>query len=138
MGTLGCEMYIKKAKGSLSVRLPDGTLMSLSDLPSVDTKRWVASRKAAVVRAVAHGLIKIEDALEAYGLSEDEFMAWVRAVAEYGEDALKTTAIQKEIQLKLGKREQSATITGDTPMSLYPERNVTVRRPEYAHFFGGG
>jgi hypothetical protein len=44
---------------------------------------------------VAHGLIEIEDALEAYGLSEDEFMAWVRAVAEHGEDALKTTAIQK-------------------------------------------
>ena len=95
MGTLGCEMYIKKAKGPRSVRLPDGTLMSLADLPSVDTKRWVASRKAAVVRAVAHGLIEIEDALEAYGLSEDEFMAWVRAVAEHGEDALKTTAIQK-------------------------------------------
>ncbi len=112
--------------------------MSLSDLPSVDTKRWVASSKAAVVRAVAHGLIKIEDALEANGLSEDEFMAWVRAVAEYGEDALKTTAIQKEIQLKIGNREKSATITGDSPMSLYPERNVTVRRPEYAHFFGGG
>ncbi len=112
--------------------------MSLSDLPSVDTKRWVASSKAAVVRAVAHGLIKIEDALEANGLSEDEFMAWVRAVAEYGEDALKTTAIQKEIQPKLGNMEQSATITGDSPMSLYPERNVTVRGPEYAHLVGGG
>lgn len=95
METLGCEMYIKKAKGPRSVRLPDGAVMSLADLPPVDTKRWVASRKAAVVRAVAHGLIEIEDALEAYGLSEDEFMAWVRAVAEHGEDALKTTAIQK-------------------------------------------
>ena len=95
MRTLGCEMYIKKAKGPRSVRLPNGTLMGLSDLPSVDTKRWVASRKAAVVRAVAHGLIEIEDALEAHGLSEDEFMAWVRAVAEHGEDGLKQQPSKK-------------------------------------------
>ena len=87
--------------------------MSLADLPSVDTKRWVASRKAAVVRAVAHGLIEIEDALEAYGLSEDEFMAWVRAVAEHGEDALKTTAIQKDRQPEIGQEDNFATLTGD-------------------------
>ena len=34
--------------------------------------------------------------------------------------------------------EKFATLTGYSPMSLYPERNVTVRRPEYAHFVGGG
>ena len=88
-------MYIKKTKGPRSVRLPDGTLMSLADLPPVDTRRWVASRKAAVVRAVAHGLIDTQEALEAYGLSEDEFLSWVRAIADYGEEALKTTTIQK-------------------------------------------
>ena len=87
--------------------------MSLADLPPVDTKRWVASRKAAVVRAVAHGLIEIEDALEAYGLSEDEFMTWVRAVAEHGEDALKTTAIQKDRQPEIGQEDNFATLTGD-------------------------
>ena len=86
--------------------------MSLADLPPVDTKRWVSSRKAAVVRAVAHGLIEIEDALEAYGLSEDEFMTWVRAVAEHGEDALKTTAIQKDRQPKIVNLEGFATLTG--------------------------
>ena len=87
--------------------------MSLADLPPVDTKRWVASRKPAVVRAVAHGLIEIEDALEAYGLSEDEFMTWVRAVAEHGEDALKTTAIQKDRQPEIGQEDNFATLTGD-------------------------
>ena len=88
-------MFIKKAKGPRSVRLPDGTIMSLADLPPVETGRWVASRKAAVVRAVAHGLIETKEALETYSLSEDEFLSWVRAVAEHGEEALKTTTIQK-------------------------------------------
>ncbi len=88
-------MFIKKAKGPRSVRLPDGTIMSLADLPPVETRRWVASRKAAVVRAVAHGLIETKEALETYSLSEDEFLSWVRAVAEHGEEALKTTTIQK-------------------------------------------
>jgi hypothetical protein len=88
-------MYIKKTKGPRSVRLPDGTLMSLADLPPVDTRRWVASRKAAVVRAVAHGLIDTQEALKAYHLSEEEFLSWVRAIADHGEDALKTTSTQK-------------------------------------------
>jgi hypothetical protein len=65
-------MYIKKTKGPRSVRLPDGTLMSL-----------------------AHGLIDTQEALKAYHLSEEEFMSWVRAIADHGEDALKTTSTQK-------------------------------------------
>jgi len=88
-------MYIKKTKGPRSVRLPDGTIMSLADLPPFDTRRWVASRKAAVVRAVAHGLIEMNEALEAYGLSEAEFLSWVKAIADHGEEALKATTIQK-------------------------------------------
>ena len=38
------------------------------------------------------------EAFEAYGLSEDEFLSWVRAIAEHGEEALRTTAIQKDKQ----------------------------------------
>ena len=45
-------MYLRKIDGPRCVTLPDGTLMTRADLPPVETIRWVASRKAAVIRAV--------------------------------------------------------------------------------------
>ena len=92
-------MYLKKVDGPRSVTLADGSVMSHADLPSARTRRWVASRKAAVVRGVVYGLITQSDALERYGLSEDEFIEWVRAVSDHGEAALKATALQKYRQL---------------------------------------
>ena len=88
-------MYLRKVEGPRSVSLPDGTVMTRADLPSTTTRRWVASRKAAVVRAVSHGLITQAEALERYGLSEEEFCAWNGAVQRHGEAALKATALQK-------------------------------------------
>ncbi|WP_299148307.1 DUF1153 domain-containing protein [uncultured Tateyamaria sp.] len=88
-------MYLKKVDGPRAVSLPDGTVLTQADLPPKTTRRWVASRKAAVVRGVAFGLISQEVALERYGISEEEFVEWVRAVSEHGEEALKATALQK-------------------------------------------
>jgi Protein of unknown function (DUF1153) len=88
-------MYLRKIDGPRSVTLPDGTVMTRADLPPNDTRRWVASRKAAVVRAVAAGLISREVALESYSLSEDEFKEWENAVSTYGEAALRATALQQ-------------------------------------------
>jgi len=88
-------MYLRKIDGPRSVTLPDGTKMTRADLPAPDTRRWVASRKAAVVRAVAAGLITRGWALETYELSEDEFSEWQHAVETFGEAALKTTSLQK-------------------------------------------
>jgi len=88
-------MYLKKVEGPRSVSLPDGTIMTRADLPSTSTSRWVASRKAAVVRAVGYGLISLADALERYGLSEEEFCAWEVAVKRHGKAALKATALQR-------------------------------------------
>lgn len=92
-------MYLKKVDGPRIVTLPDGSTMSRADLPPKSTVRWVASRKAQVVRAVAYGLITREEALERYGLSDDEFDSWIRAVEKHGIEALKTTALQKYRQL---------------------------------------
>ena len=88
-------MYLKKVDGPRSVTLADGSIITQADLPPAKTRRWVASRKAAVVRGVAYGLINQNDALVRYQISEEEFQEWVRAVSEHGEDALKTTALQK-------------------------------------------
>ncbi len=88
-------MYLRKVDGPRSVTLPDGTIMTRADLPSPNTRRWVASRKAAVVKAVHCELITREDALKMFGLSEDEFSEWESAVKEHGIDALKATALQR-------------------------------------------
>ena len=92
-------MYLKKVDGPRSVTMADGTVMSLADLPDPRTRRWVASRKAAVVRGVVYGLITQSEALGRYQISEEEFLEWVRAVSEHGEAALKATALHKYRQL---------------------------------------
>ncbi len=92
-------MYLRKVNGPRSVTLPDGTVMTRADLPPSSTRRWVASRKAAVVRAVEHGLLSREEARSRYALSEEEFESWRLAVQVHGEAGLKVTAIQRLKQL---------------------------------------
>ena len=81
------------------VRLTNGDLLSVADLPSDAHVRWVASRKLTVVRAVVYGLVPLETALKKYNLSEDEFFSWVDGAAKHGENALKSTYIKKYRQL---------------------------------------
>ena len=88
-------MYLKKVEGPRAVTLPDGSVLSRADLPPENTRRWVVSRKIAVVRGVLYGLVTKEEAMSKYGLSDEEFASWVKAVADHGEEALKATAIQK-------------------------------------------
>jgi hypothetical protein len=88
-------MYLKKVDGPRTVTLPDGQVMSQADLPDPGTTRWVASRKASVVRGVLYGLITRDEALSRYGLSDEEFTEWVSAVSTHGEDALKTTRLKQ-------------------------------------------
>jgi len=92
-------MYLRKIDGPRSVKLPDGKMMTRADLPAPETRRWVASRKATVVKAVAYGLITRDEAKETYGLSDDELGEWETAVRDHGEVALKATALQKYRQL---------------------------------------
>ena len=92
-------MYLKKVDGPRQVRLPDGSVLSRADLPPASTLRWVASRKAVVVKAVIYGLLPESEALQRYALSAEEFALWREAVERHGENALKVTAIQRYRQL---------------------------------------
>lgn len=88
-------MFLRKVEGPRAVRLPDGTWMTRADLPPSDTRRWVASRKAAVVRAVAAGLVSRQGALDTWSLSEEELGAWEAAVTAHGVPALRTTRLRE-------------------------------------------
>lgn len=92
-------MFLKRIDGPRQVTLPDGTILTRADLPPAETRRWVASRKMIVVKAVQHGLLTESEALERYQLSEEEFSLWRAAVERHGETALKVTTLQKYRQL---------------------------------------
>ena len=91
-------MFLRKTPGPRTAILRDGTILTLADLPPADT-RWVASRKAVVVAAVEYGLLPRDEAIKRYDLTEEEFEAWVSAVARHGRNALKITQLQKFRQL---------------------------------------
>ena len=88
-------MYIRKLDGPRVVKLPDGSMMTRADLPSPQTRRWVASRKALVVKAVKYGLLSEPEALNRYGLSGEEYTSRANAVEAHGEAAMKAACIQK-------------------------------------------
>ena len=94
-------MFLKKVDEPLAVTLQDGSVITLADLPAKNTIRWVASRKAAVVRGVLYGLISAKAAQERYGIRNDEFQEWVKAASLHGEPALRETAVQKYNNLRL-------------------------------------
>ena len=74
---------------------PDGSPLTVADLPPKDTKRWVIRRKAEVVAAVRGGLLSLEDALERYRLTSEEFLAWQRSIDRHGLAGLRTTRLQQ-------------------------------------------
>jgi hypothetical protein len=63
---------------------PTGTPLTLNNLPSPKTKRWVPRRKAEVVAAVRGGLLSLDDACARYALTFEEFMSWQSALEQYG------------------------------------------------------
>lgn len=73
---------------------PLGEPLTLADLPPPQTKRWVVRRKAEVVAAVNGGLLSVDDVLERYSLTLEEFASWQRAVDRSGMQGLRVTRIQ--------------------------------------------
>ncbi len=74
---------------------PDGSPLTLADLPKPGTTRWVIRRKAEVVAAVRGGLLSLEDACRRYTLTIEEFLAWQRAIERFGLAGLRATRVQQ-------------------------------------------
>jgi hypothetical protein len=73
---------------------PDGSPLTIADLPPVTTKRWVIRRKAEVVAAVRGGLLSLTDACARYRLTVDEFLSWQRSIERHGLPGLRATRVQ--------------------------------------------
>lgn len=73
---------------------PDGSPLTVADLPPKNTKRWVIRRKAEVVAAVRGGLLSIDEACERYRLTVDELLSWQRSIEKHGLPGLRATRLQ--------------------------------------------
>jgi hypothetical protein len=73
---------------------PDGSPLTVADLPPSNTRRWVIRRKAEVVAAVRGGLLSLEEACNRYTLTVEEFLSWQASIDEHGLAGLRTTRIQ--------------------------------------------
>jgi hypothetical protein len=89
--------HIATARENLA-RGPDGLVLSIADLPSPDTKRWVMRRKAIIAAAVRGGLITLEEASSRYRLHPQELMSWHYYIDRYGFSALRATKIQSYVR----------------------------------------
>jgi hypothetical protein len=74
---------------------PDGSPLTIADLPSANTGRWVVRRKAEVVAAVRGGLLSLDEACARYRLTVDEFLSWQATVDQHGLPGLRATRIQQ-------------------------------------------
>ncbi len=95
----GCSMEDKMGRdGRTSIgRIvgPDGSVLTIADLPPPGIKRWVIRRKAEVVAAVEGGLLSLGDACERYNLTIEEFAGWQHAIHKFGMDGLRATHAQQ-------------------------------------------
>ncbi|WP_336279459.1 CtrA inhibitor SciP [Bartonella sp. CB175] len=73
---------------------PDGSPLTIADLPPKTTRRWVIRRKAEVVAAIRGGLLSLEEACQRYSLTVEEFLSWQDLIDQHGLAGLRTTRIQ--------------------------------------------
>ena len=74
---------------------PDGSPLTIADLPPPSTRRWVIRRKAEVVATVRGGLLSLEEACDRYTLTVEEFLNWQMSIDRHGLAGLRTTRIQQ-------------------------------------------
>ena len=74
---------------------PQGTVLTLADLPSTNVKRWTIYRKAEIIAGIRGGLLSLEEACQRYKLTTEEFLSWQASIDEYGLAGLRTTRIQQ-------------------------------------------
>ena len=101
---------------------PDGTPLTVADLPAPGTRRWVIRRKAEVVAAVRGGLLSLEEACSRYTLTVEEFLSWQRSIDRHGLPGLRTTRIQQY-------RETRASSAGTSTAAACLAADAVLRRP---------
>lgn len=74
---------------------PDGSPLTIADLPCVKTVRWTIAKKGIIVAAVNGGLLSLAEACQRYRLTVDEFGLWAESYAKHGLAGLRVTRVQQ-------------------------------------------
>ena len=74
---------------------PDGSPLTIADLPPEGTQRWVIRRKAEVVAAVRGGLLSLDEACKRYTLTVEEFLSWQQSIDKHRLAGLRATRVQQ-------------------------------------------
>jgi hypothetical protein len=72
---------------------PLGQRLTLDQLPPPDYRHWLPIRKAEVVAAVHGGLLTLEETLQRYNMTIEEYAGWERAVNRFGVHGLRQTRL---------------------------------------------
>ncbi|HEX3884844.1 MAG TPA: DUF1153 domain-containing protein [Stellaceae bacterium] len=56
--------------------------------------RWVVRHKAEIIAAVHKGTLTVQEALNRYQLTLEEFLSWQRALEAHGVPGLRVTRLQ--------------------------------------------
>jgi hypothetical protein len=83
---------MRESKQGAHVIGPDGSILTMANLPPTHLKRWVARRKAEVIAAVKGGLLTMPEACARYSISSDEFLEWKRHYESDGLEGLRASA----------------------------------------------
>ena len=70
---------------------PLGQKLTQATLPPRSTRRWTSVQKAEVVSGVAGDLLSMDEALDRYGLTAEEFEGWKLSMGNFGMDGLRCT-----------------------------------------------
>jgi hypothetical protein len=89
------DAHPRKIKRPSYVVGPNGDVVTLADLPSPRTTRWVIRRKAEVVLAVRGGLLSFDEACRRYQLTAEEFLTWQKAIERHGLPGLRSTHLKE-------------------------------------------
>ena len=68
---------------------------STPELPPANVRRWTIRRKAAVLNAIANGVLTREEACQRYQLSQEELAGWQRIYEAHGLPGLRSTRLQQ-------------------------------------------
>src|SRR3974390_1597680 len=110
---------------------PDGSPLTLADLPPPNTKRWVIRRKANVVAAVRGGLLSLDEACSRYTLTVEEILAWQYSYDRHGLAGLRTTRTQQYRQVSVYQEPAKRVVSPLTEGATAPEGRYrgSGRRP---------
>jgi Protein of unknown function (DUF1153) len=110
-----------------AVRGPDGSVLTIADLPSPSTKRWVIRRKAIIAAAVRGGLISLDEACSRYRLNPEELLSWQYYIDRYGFSALRVTKVQEYVRpANTGGVKPAVTYNISRPKPDRPSMNAAV------------